>query len=236
MRNFLQVFGLLLTALMLSSFAQWQGRLSPDDQREFDKYYTKWVNDTRKNDRDDIGKDVGHMQEIMARRNIPADVPFDRIASTGNGVPADAYLAQGQWRDRLSPEDQRDFDQYYSRLVDDVHSNDLNNVKREAEYLGEIMARNKIPPKVPFEQIASAGTGSGRNYPREADQAWQSRLSQDDQQEFDKYFASWLEDTRKNDRDEINRDIRYMQEIMARNNIPANIPFDRIASDSPLRR
>ena len=44
----------------------YRGRLSSDEQREFDKYYTKWVNDTRKNDRDDISKDVRHMQEIMA--------------------------------------------------------------------------------------------------------------------------------------------------------------------------
>src|SRR2546430_10041783 len=59
----------------------YQGRLSAGDQKEFDKYYTKWVNDTRKNDRDDISKDVGRMQEIMARNNIPASVPFDQIAT-----------------------------------------------------------------------------------------------------------------------------------------------------------
>jgi hypothetical protein len=39
----------LLVAIALPGFAQ-QGRLSSDEQREFDKYYTKWVNDTRKND------------------------------------------------------------------------------------------------------------------------------------------------------------------------------------------
>ena len=48
----------LLVAIALPALAQQPGRLSPDDQREFDKYYTKWVNDTRKNDRDDIAKDV----------------------------------------------------------------------------------------------------------------------------------------------------------------------------------
>ena len=81
MKFFLCMFGLVLAAFMLSAFAQPQSRLSPEDQREFDKYYTKWVNDTRKNDRDDIAKDVTHMQEIMARNNISANVPFDRIAS-----------------------------------------------------------------------------------------------------------------------------------------------------------
>ena len=90
----------------------YQSRLSADDQREFDKYYTKWVNDTRKNDRDDVAKDVGRMQEIMARNNIPASVPFEQIASTGypgNGYPPTAYPANGQWQGRLSPYDQRDF-------------------------------------------------------------------------------------------------------------------------------
>src|SRR5437870_10606781 len=45
------------------AYGQWQ-RLSPEDQRDFDKYYAKWVDDTRKNDQDDIGKDTRHMQEI----------------------------------------------------------------------------------------------------------------------------------------------------------------------------
>src|SRR5216683_2223159 len=105
MKVFLCTFGLLLAAFTLSAFAQGQSRLSPEDQREFDKYYTKWVNDTRKSDRDDIAKDVRHMQEIMARKNIPANVPFDQIASTGyagNGAP-ETY-SRGAWRDTLSPD------------------------------------------------------------------------------------------------------------------------------------
>lgn len=56
-------------------------RLSADDQREFDKYYSQWLEDMRSNDRDDIDKDVRHMQDIMARYNIPASIPFDQIAS-----------------------------------------------------------------------------------------------------------------------------------------------------------
>jgi hypothetical protein len=41
------------------------------------------MHDRRKNDRDDIAKHEGKMQEIMARYNIPRDVPYDLIASTG---------------------------------------------------------------------------------------------------------------------------------------------------------
>jgi hypothetical protein len=215
----------------------YRGRLSADEQREFDKHYTKWVNDTRKNDRDDIAKDVRHMQEIMARKNIPANVPFDRIASTGyprNGSPVEAYPASGQWRGRLSPDDQRDFDRAYAEWVADTRTNDRENISKDAGHMQAIMARNDIPADVPFDHIASVGVYPDSGYG--ADRAWQGRLSVDEQRVFDKYYANWLEDTRKNDRDDIDQDVRHMQDIMARNGIPANIPFDRIASpDAALR-
>lgn len=204
----------------------YRGRLSSDEQREFDKYYTKWVNDTRKNDRDDISKDVRHMQEIMARQNIPANVPFDLIASTG--TRSEGYPAQREWRQRLSVEDQRDFDRYYAAWVEDTRANDRDRVSRDAGYLQAIMARNGIPADVPFDHIAALGAYDAR-YPEGA-RAWQGRLSPDDQREFDKQYANWLEDTRRNDRDDIDKDVRRMQDIMARNNIPANVPYDQIAS------
>ncbi len=62
---------------------RWQDRLSPNDQRDFDRYYSQWIDDTRRNDRDEVSRDAGRLQEIMTRNNIPADVPFDRIASPG---------------------------------------------------------------------------------------------------------------------------------------------------------
>jgi hypothetical protein len=211
----------------------YQSRLSADDQREFDKYYTKWVNDTRKNDRDDVAKDVGRMQEIMARNNIPASVPFEQIASTGypgNGYPATAYPANGQWQGRLSPDDQRDFDRYYSKWVDDTRRNDRDDVSKDAGYMQEIMARNNIPASVAFDQIASSAGYSSGSSP-----AYVQRLSINDQREFDHYYAEWLEHTRKNDQDDVAKDVTHMQEIMARNNISANVPFDRIASPDAAR-
>ena len=41
--------------------------------------------DTRKNDRDDIAKDEQKMNEILARYNIPRDVPYDVLASGNRG-------------------------------------------------------------------------------------------------------------------------------------------------------
>ena len=62
----------------------WHGVLSVDDQGNFDKDYAKWIEATRKNDQDDISDNARKMQDIMARYNIPANVPFDQIASPGS--------------------------------------------------------------------------------------------------------------------------------------------------------
>jgi len=126
----------LIAALALPALCQY-GRLSPDDQREFDRAYTKWVNDSRKDDRDDVDRDVRRMQDIMARNNIPQDVPYDQIASGGytqqdryNG----AYQQNGQYeanQGRLSPDDQREFDKAYDRWVSDSRKNDRDDVDRD---------------------------------------------------------------------------------------------------------
>jgi hypothetical protein len=50
---------------------QYQGRFSPDDRKHFDKAYEHWQSDRAKRDQDDIAKDEGKMQEIMAKYNIP---------------------------------------------------------------------------------------------------------------------------------------------------------------------
>ena len=222
MKQFLGTFTLLL-ALTLPALAQGQVRLSHEDQEKFDKHYTKWVNDTRKNDRDDIAKDVHEMQEIMAKYNIPANVPYDQIASTGSAV----RIYQG----RLSADDQREFDKYYTKWVNDTRKNDRDDIAKDVGRMQEIMARNNIPASVPFDQIASSAAYSSGSSP-----TYVPRLSVNDQREFDHYYAEWLEHTRKNDRDDVAKDVSHMQEIMARNNIPANVPFDRIASPDAASR
>jgi len=224
----------LLAALALPAFCQ-SNRLSPDDQHEFDKAYTKWVNDTRKNDRDDIAKDVRKMQEIMVRNNIPANVPFDQIASTGNGYQGRSY--QGQ----LSAQDQKEFDKYYTKWVNDTRKNDRDDVERDMRRMREIMVHNNIPADVPFDQVASTGYGQPR-YDNDAGRynngaapyaqngRYESRLAPEDQRDFDRYYAQWVDDSRRNDRDDADRDVRHMQDIMARNNIPTDVPYEQIAT------
>lgn len=217
----------LIAALALPALCQY-GRLSPDDQREFDKAYTKWVNDSRNNDRDDIDKDARKMQDIMARNNISPNVPYEQIASSGYAQQGRYDSAQnapyGATQGRLSPDDQREFDKAYDKWVNDSRKNDRDDIEKDVRRMQDIMARNNIAPSVPYEQIATPGyANSYRGYS-------QSRLSPDDQHEFDQAYEKWEKHVRKNDRDDIRKDERKMQEIMARNNIPRDVPYDQVAS------
>jgi hypothetical protein len=140
-------------------------RLSADDQSRFDGYYRKWVDDTRKNDRDDIRKDEQHMQEIMGRYNIPSDVPYDRIASRGEGYgTSDAYRGRDRddrgydrWRGQLPEGEQRKFDDAYAKWMNDRRKNDRDDVREDEKHMLDIMSRNNIPRDVPFDAIASSG-------------------------------------------------------------------------------
>lgn len=185
MKRVLQVAALLV-AFALPAFCQ-NGRLSAHDQHEFDEAYTKWVKDSRKNDRDDVRKDEHKMQDIMQRNNIPADVPFDRVATNGNRYDND--------RDRYN--DQGRYDNGQGR-----YDNDRRDQERDRAY---------------YES----------NTPR---------LSADDQHEFDQAYSKWVDDIRRNDRDDVRKDERRMQDIMARYNIPSDVPYDRIVSPNAERR
>lgn len=162
-------FSLLAAVLALPAFAQYQpNRLPPQDQKQFDNYYQKWTNDTRRNDRDDIRKDEQRMQEIMRRDGIPPDMPYDRIASGGQYYDRDrddrdhdrdrgAYgNGYADWRGRMSPGDQQQFDNVYSKWLQDQRK-DRDDIPKDERKMRDIMGRYNIPPDVPFGEIASQG-------------------------------------------------------------------------------
>jgi hypothetical protein len=60
-----------------------QGRLAPDQQRQFDSYYSRWIEARRSNNRDEARSMEERMRDVMSRNNIPPDVPFDQVASSG---------------------------------------------------------------------------------------------------------------------------------------------------------
>ena len=59
---------------------------------------------------------------------------------------------------------------------------------------------------------------------------WNGRLPADDQARFDSYYSRWLEYRRTNNREEIESMEKRMRDVMSRNNIPSNVPFDQIAT------
>ena len=58
----------------------------------------------------------------------------------------------------------------------------------------------------------------------------QARLSSEDQQRFDSYYSRWQGYRRTNNRDEVESMEKRMRDVMSRNNIPSDVPFEEIAS------
>jgi hypothetical protein len=61
----------------------WQGHLSPEAQRDFNSYYSRWQEYRESNNRDQMRSMEKRMEELKERNNIPGNVPNDVIASGG---------------------------------------------------------------------------------------------------------------------------------------------------------
>ncbi|MDT8069822.1 MAG: hypothetical protein ROO76_16795 [Terriglobia bacterium] len=161
------------------------------------------------------------------------------------------YYGQQNWHGVLSSSDQQKFDDYYSKWVDATRKGDQDDIAKNARHMQDLMTRYRIPIGVGFDQIATnavpgyAGYGAPAGaYPNNPDGAYPNgaaypysgqvgvRLSADDQQKFDKEYEKWMDAQRKNDRDDINKHAREMQDIMARYNIPSSTPFAAIATNA----
>jgi hypothetical protein len=135
---------------------QWQGRMSADDQKEFNEQYEKWQDANRKNDRHGIDKHARKMEEIMARYNIPRDAPFQAIA-TSNGY-SDHYSAR-EFQGRFSSDDQKKFDKAYEHWLNDRRKGDRDDIAKDEGKMQEIMSRYNIPRDVPYDLLASGARG-----------------------------------------------------------------------------
>lgn len=127
----------------------WRGKLSADDQRRFDSYYSRWLEYKRSSNWDEIGSMEERMRDIMEHYRIPAEVPFDQIATNAKAAPAN------QWRSRLSDEDQKRFDSYYSRWLEYKRTNNPDEVTSMENRMRDVMSHYGIPPNTPFVQIAT---------------------------------------------------------------------------------
>ncbi len=75
----------LLVALILPCLAQAQRRLSLNDQRRFDSYYSRWQDYRRTNNRGQVVSMERRMQDVYAHYGIPGNTPYSRVASGGQG-------------------------------------------------------------------------------------------------------------------------------------------------------
>ena len=129
-------------------------------------------------------------------------------------------------QDRLSTDDQKDFNKEYGKWIDARQKNDRDDIDKHARKMEEIMARYNIPPDTPFDTIATSIGKSGHEDYRQ----FQGRFSPDDQKRFDHEYRDWQEDRGKRDRDGVAKHEGKMQELMSRYNIPRDVPYDVLAS------
>lgn len=136
--------------------AQWRGRLSSDDQKEFNEQYEKWQKANADNDRHEIDEHARKMHSIMSRYNIPVDTPFDAIATSGG---ESRHYDIKQFQGRFSKNDQKRFDEAYEDWVEHRRKNDRDDVAKDEGKMLEIMARYNIPRDVPYDALASGARG-----------------------------------------------------------------------------
>jgi hypothetical protein len=135
---------------------QWRGRLSSEDQKEFNEQYEKWQKANAKNDREEINEHARKMEDIMARYRIPPDTPFDTIATSSGEY---RHYDVRQYQGRFSPEDQKKFDHAYEEWLENRRKHDRDDVAKEEGKMLEIMARYNIPRDVPYDALASGARG-----------------------------------------------------------------------------
>jgi hypothetical protein len=206
-------------------------RMPADDQDRFNSYYFRWLQDRQTGDRDDMISMEQRMQDLMSRYSIPSDTPYDQVASQFGGYRQREYYRDdrgsvGQWQGRLSEDDQKEFNKEYGKWVNSRAKNDRDDIDKHARKMEEIMARYNIAPDTPFDVIATS-TGDSRHYDY---RQFQGRFSPDDQKKFDHEYREWQEERREGDREGVAKHEGKMQELMARYNIPRDVPYDVLAS------
>jgi len=145
------------------NYGRYRGKMSQDDQRRFDSYYSRWQDYKRTSNWDEVRSMEGRMRDVMQQYDIPASVPFAALVS--NGDYGDWNHGRPSWQGKLSADDQRRFDNYYSRWQDYKRTSNWDEVRSMEGRMREVMQQYDIPSDVPFEQVVSSG-GYGQGAPQ----------------------------------------------------------------------
>jgi len=65
--------------------------LMPEVQRQYDGYYTRWLESQRRHDRYGTEDMERHMRQVMYENHVPPDTPFDYLASPGLHEPSSGW-------------------------------------------------------------------------------------------------------------------------------------------------
>jgi hypothetical protein len=129
--------------------------------------------------------------------------------------------ALAQWQ--LSPEDQQRFDSYYSRWQEYQQRSDRDQIVSMEKRMQDVYAHYGIPSDTPYWRVASG--------PHDEHEQWRHRLNPHDQERFDSYFGRWQQYQQANDRDQVLSMERRMQDVYSHYGIPANTPYDWVATN-----
>lgn len=70
-------------------YGQYYGVLAPEWQQKFDSYYSRWQQYRVTNNQGEMRSMEQRMQKIMVNYRIPANVPFDQVASQARNSNSD---------------------------------------------------------------------------------------------------------------------------------------------------
>jgi len=157
-------FGLVLLTLVSTAISQAQNwnngssryRLSSDDQRRFDDYYGKWVQNRQRRDTSEIASMEVRMLDIYGKYRIPSSMPYDMVASQSVNTPGG-----GSYAARLRGDDQSRFDSYYKRWLSYRQSRDREQIASMQGRMLDIYDSNRIPLTTPYEMVASPSVVPG---------------------------------------------------------------------------
>jgi len=131
----------------------WQGRLRSDDQKRFDDYYSKWIHNRERKDTGEIASMEVRMLDVYAHNCIPANTPYDLVASPNVAIPMNGY---NNWRGRLKSDDQKRFDNYYTRWLEYRGKKDKEQIASMEGRMLDVFEHNNVPLTTPYEFLASS--------------------------------------------------------------------------------
>jgi hypothetical protein len=154
----------LVFAIALPATAQrwgnnpFQGKLQSNDQKRFDDYYAKWISNRERKDLGEIASMEARMLDVYAHNGISSDVPYDLVASPNVAVPINT---SENWRNRLRGDDQKRFDDYYTRWLGYRNKKDKEQIASMQGRMLDVYAHDNVPLTTPYELVASPNVVPG---------------------------------------------------------------------------